>query len=334
MSKNVLDEFTGITNEQAYVKIFSKRMMKPIPNRPGEFFGTDQRLDMTPFIQKKIIDFPLNGQIFDVGAGAGDVVDFALKDTPLGTTINIEEPNPNLIRVYQDKIKNYPHLILGTVYEGTFQDYYQDQISTFLLKKPQNLILAIHMIYHLTDFKTQTIDPEADIINAISFLYGLLVPGGSILVIYADLLENSQGIATCGLAEKFFRVAYPQEYFADHLVAIYRARNALLGPNGSIANFLKPLYPTTKPILQSERRETHFFGETIDDIAVLGLATELCPSDNEQFDLAKLKFCLDFVKRYPEQIGLQREEKNIPQKGLWRSNEPQVIANITKALLE
>ena len=74
----------------------------------------------------------------------------------------------------------------------------------------------------------------------------------------------------------------------------------------------------------------HFFGESKADIAVLALATELCSSDSREFDLTKLQFCLDYVARHPHQIGLQKEVGNVTQKGLWRANEPHVIAIIKK----
>lgn len=101
-----LQEFKGLSNEQAYVHVFSKRIMKPIPNRHGEYFGSDQRIDMTPFLKKAVATIPKNGQIFDVGAGAGagDVVDFALKEAPQNTVINIEDPNSTLLNAYQLKL--------------------------------------------------------------------------------------------------------------------------------------------------------------------------------------------------------------------------------------
>lgn len=326
--EHVLHEFSGLTNDQAYVHVFSKRMMKPVPNREGEFFGTDQRIDMLPFIRKQVESLPKNAQVFDVGAGAGDVVEFALKEAPQGTVVNIEEPNPNLIKAYLSKLKKYKNLKTGAVIEGPLQDCYQKKSVN--PKAPQNLILAIHMIYHLTDFTKAQINPEKDLIDAISFLYGLLEQNGSIFIVYADLLATPRGEAVCSLAEKFFRYKYPNKKAADHLVAIYKARNKLLGPNGLITTYLAQKYPRTKPILHSEKRDTHFFGETIADIAVLGLATELCPSNAQKFDLEKLQFCLDYVSKHPERIGLQKEERNIPQKGMWRANEPQVIATITK----
>jgi hypothetical protein len=330
MSDDVLKEFSGLTNDQAYVNIFSKRMMKPVPNRPAEFLGCDQRIDMLPSIQKLVATLPENAQILDVGAGAGDDVDFALKNAPKGTTINIEEPNPDLIKAYLEKLKKYPHLKVGAVYEGPLQDFYRGCKKVAALQKPQDLVLAIHMIYHLTDFMKAKIDPEIDLVDAISFLYGRLAMGGSIYIVYADLSDTKEGMADCGIAEKYFRYRYPQECYANNLVAIYAARNSLLGSNGTIEKHLVQRHPNTKPKLHSEKKKSHFFGKTIEDIAVLAMATELCPSDNQRFDLAKLKFCLDYVAKNPQHIGLEKEERDVPQKGYWRANEPQVIAIITK----
>lgn len=329
--QKVLQEFNSLTNEEAYVHIFSHRLMKPVPSRTSEFFGTDQRLYMMPYLKKLVAELMHTGsQVFDVGAGAGDVVDYALRDAPKGTVVNIEEPNHGLLDAYRKKLKEYPHLQIGVVYDGPLQDYYEGKKRGAYPKELQNLVLAIHMIYHLTQFEQEIIDPEKDLIEAMSFLYGRLTPGGSIFIVYADLLDSPNGEAVCGMAEKYFRHRYPEARFADNLVTIYKARNDMLGPQGQICKFLKQRYPDTNPILHSERKESHFFGETVADIAVLGLATELCPSDRNKFDLTKLEFCLDYVTKHPDRIGLQKEEGNVPQKGMWRAKEPEVIAVITK----
>lgn len=328
--KEVLDEFQDLTNEEAYVHVFSQRMMKPIPNRNAEYYGCDQRIDMLPFLKRLVDKLPENGQVFDVGAGSGDVVDFALQNAPKNTVINIEEPNSILFNNYLKTLKRYPHLCTGIAYEGIIQSFYRGKTVKQYPSQPQNLILAIHMIYHLTDFMVPEIDPEGDIIGAVSFLYGLLAPGGSLFIVYADLLDHANNKAVCGLAESFFRKKYPNDYSADHLIAIYKARNQLLGQEGTIEKHLKKQFPHTTPKLVSELRKTHFFGESIADIGVLGLATELCPSNTDKFDLAKLQFCLDYVSQYPESIGLERETGNVPQKGYWRANEPQVIATLTR----
>jgi len=328
--KEVLEEFSHLTNEEAYVHVFSQRMMKPVPNRNAEYYGCDQRIDMIPFLKRLVDKLPANAQVFDVGAGSGDVVDFSLQNAPQNTVINIEEPNSILIQSYLKTLKRYPHLRTGIAYDGIIQNYYRGDIVKQYPNQPQDLILAIHMIYHLTDFMRPQIDPERDIIEAVSFLYGLLSPGGSLFIVYADLLDHGNSKAVCGMAEAFFREKYPKEYAADHLVSIYKARNRLLGPNGVIETHLKKRFSHTKPKFESERRKTHFFGKSIADIGVLGLATELCSSNMDKFELAKLQFCLDYVARHPESIGLEKETGNVPQKGYWRANEPQVIATLTR----
>lgn len=327
--EKVLEEFRNLSNEEAYVNIFSKRMMQPVPGKESEFYGCNHRIDMLPFIQKLLANVPENGQIFDVGAGAGDVVDFALKGVSKGITINIEEPNPSLIKSYLKKLEEH-HLRVGVVYDGILQDYYQGEHLGIYPSQPQNLILAMHMIYHLTDFTHEHIQPKEDLIEAFSFLYGLLAPGGTIFIAYADLLENEGSEAICGIAEKYFRHFYPNNYYADNLISIYKSRNELLGPNGSISDILAERFPGTKPTLRSELRMCHFFGKSIDDLAVLALATELCPPDNNRFAIEKLEFCFDYMMHNPGKFGLQKENKDVPQKGLWRGNEPHVIAIITK----
>lgn len=328
--KEILEEFSGLTNEEAYVHVFAKRMMKPVPHQIAEYYGSDQRIDMLPSLKRLVNQLPENGQVFDVGAGSGDVVDFALQYAPTNTVINIEEPNSILIKNYLKTLKRYPHLRAGIVYDGPLQSYYRDQTMKQCPAPAQDLILAIHMIYHLTDFTMPQIDPERDIIDAISFLYALLIPGGSLFIVYADLLGHARNKAVCSMAEMYFREKYPHDYFADHLVSIYKARNHLLGPKGQIATHLKKQFPHTQPKLTSELRKTHFFGESAADVAVLGLATELCSANKDRFELEKLQFCLDYVSRHPESIGLVKETGNVPQKGFWRANEPQVIATLTK----
>lgn len=327
--ERVLEEFDGLTNQQAYVNIFSKRMMKPVLEKESEFYGCNHRIDMLPFIRTLLRSIPENGHIFDVGAGAGDVVDFALKYVDQKITIHLEEPNPSLLQAYLKKLKDN-HLEAGVAYEGILQDYYQGNRRGTYPSVPQNLVLAMHMIYHLTDFTHLHIHPQDDLMEALSFLYGLLAPGGSLFVAYADLLENEDGEAICGMAERYFRHFYPSDRYADNLIAIYKARNELLGPGGSISTILAKRFPDTTPTLTLERRMCHFFGESIADLAVLGLATELCPADHNLFDTKKLQFCFDYLTDYADRMGVQKESRDVPQKGLWRGNEPHVIAIITR----
>lgn len=327
-NERVLQEFEGITNAEAYIKIFKERLMKPVPGRVAEFYGCNNRIDMLPHIQNLVLNLPQGGQIFDVGAGAGDVVDFALKDAAPGTTINIVEPNHHMFEEYIQKIHKYPHLRLGTPYNGRLQDYYQAIQQAERPSQPQNLILAMHMIYFLTDFMDENIHPREDLIEAFSFLYELLAPGGSIFVAYADLEYES----VASLTDKYLRTLFPNEKYADNLESIFRARNEVLGPNGTIAHELQKRFPGTKPILHSKWRMCHFFGESAADIAALGLISELNSFNEEKFDMRKLRFCLDYIMQNPDHVGLKIEDGPVPQRGLWRTNQPHITAIITKQL--
>ncbi len=120
----VLAEFNALTNAESFAHVF-QRIMEPVSGKPSEFFGSDQRIDLMPSLAKLVEKLPSNAQIFDVGAGSGDVVDYALKFAPKGTIVNLEEPNPWLIKEYLNKLEQYDHLKPGLVYTGNLQDYYK-----------------------------------------------------------------------------------------------------------------------------------------------------------------------------------------------------------------
>ncbi len=327
--EQILEEFSSLNNAEAYTHIFSKRILEPILDRPNEFFGTDQRITIIPLLNDLVGKLPPNAQVFDVGAGAGEVVDFALKNAPKGTIVNIEEPNPFLIKLYLERLAKQDHLIPGISYEGYLQDYYRQENKEIFPKDPLDLIIAIHMIYHLTDFTANFIAPEQDILEAFSFLYEHLSPGGSIFIVYADLYPYQTHGAIASLATKYFQFTHDQHY-TENLLSIYAARNKLLGPNGTIGEELAKRFPRTKPQVESMYCNTHFFGRSIADLSASALAGELCTANNDPFKTEKLEFCMNHLLQNPDYFGLQKEEENVPQKGFWKASEPQVITIISK----
>src|SRR4051812_44127583 len=104
-------------------------------------------------------------RILAVGAGLGGILEGALKGgRPAG--ISIEEPNPLLLKQYCHEVSRFPRLSLGQTYEGPIQDLYGGGTATQWLDglPPQDLILAVHMIYHLTHFAgSEGINPEQDL---------------------------------------------------------------------------------------------------------------------------------------------------------------------------
>jgi hypothetical protein len=323
-------EFQSISNYQAYKKVFSDRMMLPHPTDSRRLLGNTQREDFLPFLQPLIRRLPTNANIFDVGAGAGEIVDLALYEAT-SAAISIEEPNPLLIKSYQERVKKYPNLHLALVHEGSMQDLYRYIKSSHNpsarvapAKESQDLVLALQMIYHVTPFEENGIDPDTEIIDAVSFLYETMRPGSSLFLVYSD-----DDTATTGLASEWYFEKTRQLSKLANLKKIKRARNRIL-KSGLIAEFLAAKFPQSKPRLTCERTSSWIFGRTLEDMAILCLLGDDELSNDQEFDVRKLEIYLDFVKNNAERIQLGIEQRPIAQQGMYRFFQGQLVLTIEK----
>jgi hypothetical protein len=118
LGRQLYEEFRGLTNERAYVKAFNERLLCRSPGRQELFLGTDQREYFLPLLRGVVAGLPEEAQVFDCGAGAGEIVDSCLAQVPGRATIHLEEPNPRLFLQYVQRIQACERLRLGTVYNG------------------------------------------------------------------------------------------------------------------------------------------------------------------------------------------------------------------------
>src|SRR5688572_12118531 len=122
----LLEEFSGITNNEAYKLAFTKRMLRPDPYRPGEFLGTTQRKDFMAVLEPLVAELPHHAQVLDIGGGSGETtVQLALKDVS-NAILSVVEPNPVLLDQYKEHLKNSRNLQLGISHCGTLQELYMD----------------------------------------------------------------------------------------------------------------------------------------------------------------------------------------------------------------
>ena len=322
----MFEDFKNISNNEAYKKAFNDRMLLPDPVCPGEFLGNTQRRDFIPHLRALVRELPPQASIFDVGAGAGEVLDLLGEDLQ-DVKINLEEPNPLLLEKYVARIARRPELSLGVTYQGYLQDYYTPGKSAPLPSEPQHLVLGVHMIYHLTAFKAELpIDPKKDLVSAISFLFERLAPGGKIFLVYAD-----QEFSTTGQAAKYYYSQNPSgSKMLENLKAIWAARRELLKDQG-IQSVLEQRFPKDKVIVNALSTPSCIFGKTIEDIAVMCITGELGESDESSFDDKKLLTCLEFVNLQGDRIGLTQENSDPRRLGMWRSNQPQVVVTIERS---
>jgi len=181
------------------------------------------------------------------------------------------------------------------------------------------------MIYFITDFKQSNLVPEDDIKNFLKFIYKILDVDGSIFLVYASSESCTQRMSISYFASE--SIKYPNFY--NNLRNILNTRNLLLR-DGGIAEYLNSQYPEYSCSLESHTTEGYFYGKSKFDLAAMLMAGEMVESNDEIFYLEKLKFSLHNLEKHPVAFGLQMEMGDVPQKGMWRVNQQQVIAIIKK----
>lgn len=322
----MFEALRGKTNAQVYRKAFHDLLMAVDPSRPGTFLGNSQREDFLPTLSaavERLSSLPVP-RLLDVGAGSGEVVEFALCRLP-GAVISFEEPNPLLLERYRQQIAKHPTLKRGAVYPGEVQDFYRSPPGRawFAELPDQDLILAIHMIYHLTSFATEApIDPARDIADLLRALYAKLAPGGTLFLVYADQTRSMGG----RIGYRFFEQR--SRTYARHLREIWNARNRLLR-GGEAAGLLDAAHPGARCELRCVETPSRFFARSLEELAILSLTGELGTADKAPFDLSKAESAYATLVGEGAEMGVRTETEG-PRKGMVGGNQPQVICEIRK----
>lgn len=319
-------DFEGITNNEAYKKIFMDRMMLPHPTDPSRFLGNTQREDFLPKLIPLVMSLPEHAQLFDFGCGGGEIVDIALKYAK-SATVHLEEPNTILLEAYRKRLLGHPHLREGKSFDCPIELLYHGAAPSgteIPADGSLDLILNLHMIYHITHFRDPEVDAAQDIDDMLTFQYRMLKPGGAIFLVYAD----DELCTTARASRYYFEKTGHQEYLGN-LRKISDARTTLL-KRGQLLDIISEKFPDTRPEVKVELTSSWVFGKTKRDMAILCLLAELGDSDNEIFDTSKLEVCSRFIDERSEDISLGIEERDIAQKGMWRFFQPQVIFTLKK----
>ncbi|ORX77217.1 hypothetical protein K493DRAFT_363415 [Basidiobolus meristosporus CBS 931.73] len=308
IGSQLLTEFTGITNNEAYKRAFNDRVFQR-DERTGHVIGNDQRELFTPYL----LDF-VSGKkvIVDLGAGAGELLD-DIHPYVLESTFYIEEPNRMLLNEYIERLRRYD-IQLREASSSPAQEYLKR-------KDKQNFadcVLSIHMIYHLTDLTAEDVNPEADLKDFIVQLYDLLADGGGIFLVYADMEKAFAG----KVAASYF-ATHGQKHHHSNLLRLYRTRNEVLQERG-ILPVLQSLYPRDKITMSSVVCNSRFYGDSVDDLAAMSLVGELIESNDEPFDVRKLQHALNMLHNPQSDIKLGKRA------GMWSANEEQVVCIINK----
>jgi len=305
------DEFSRYSNEQAYDAVFASRMMLRDTEQPDRMIGNTQRADFLPVLHALLDSLPARPHLFDVGAGAGDIVDLALSRLD-AATVHVEEPNEAFLERYQQRLAQYPALERGYV----FAEPLEQVLASWTGSRPPFLVdgvLAIHMLYFVED-----------LVGTMRALYQTVKPGGVLFVVIADQQQS-----TTGRAGRYHYERLGNEERVQQLDQIWTQREALFG-QGDIARLLDPESPPSVDIV---RNESWLYGKTEDDMSAMCLAGELLVSDDDAFDMRKLESCRNFLRKHGRDVGFGVENRDVVQNGWFRSRQPQIVTTIRRARL-
>ncbi|CAG8620958.1 7571_t:CDS:2, partial [Cetraspora pellucida] len=335
---SIRTEFQNLTNNQVFENVFRYRIMAlkrgvTVLRSASDVLGNDSRELMIPSLHETLTS-AINTSVtdefhmLDVGAGSGEAIDwfFAKKfeeNVSLrkqNHIIHVIEPNPILLKAYQQKLLEYEHLNQGIVYQGPVQNYYTYYENAPLPPK-------------LSDITRLTTDPRKAIIDFIIFLYGLLKSGGAIYIAFVDM-----GCTFNSISRKFFEQITGDIDISQNISHTIKVRNELLF-EGKILEILESqiVDENTRPKISSSKVPCGYYARSLGDLAVLTLAGELLRSDDDIFDVRMLDFAIKELKTVavtPVAIG---EEKPYGLtrcvrcgENVWRVDNPLIISVIKK----
>jgi len=248
--ESIIQEFSGLSNNEAYHRAFYARVMKTsrlfgLENEtsitsPVVFLGNNQRELFLPLLISQFSNLPKKSAVFDVGAGAGHIWDllndFVSYTSSLETvTVHATEPNHLLLEGFTEKLRSFESneskIRLGSCYNLKAENFYLnlDAYCTHTYPVEVDMVLCLHMIYFVSNPFGQIFEPENELVNLIYFLFKNVLsdkPSSSIFIVYADLENAFAG----KIAQKFLESSSdPQKKTCGkRLHELYRARNSLL----------------------------------------------------------------------------------------------------------
>jgi len=294
----------------------------------GDVTGNDQRRALQPVGRKYIIEAfgnrPL--EIADIRAGSCvTTLTHLLKNAGMPVTLHVLEAQKHRREEYAAQVRKRAHVKMGKVYKGPVTDVTGPPPSLlhmllglprFVRRQSQDAVLFLHSLHSLK---------QADIAPALRYGYGLLKPGGKMIVTYARQDISAMG-RTC-LA-----------YFARHdagmfekLTRLYAHKKSLLA-DGGICAVLDEADKKHRAEIDTFTQNTHTFRATAEKLCYGMMMTELLPPDpKKSFTPAILDFAADYLEQNAPLCGIERlPDTDAHHPGGWQALQPQQVAVITK----
>lgn len=304
----ICNEFDGLDPHRQYHNAFA-RVLKPDPLGRVLMLGTDQRDLFIPLLRRAVERYvPVEGHIFDFGAGDGQTFAHIADTVPAGTTVSIEEPNPTYLAAYQAFLERQPHIRCGIAVAAGLNELTTGFRSGGLaLPAPGSvdLALGLHMIYF-----------AADVRGTLHAMLEFVGRGGALFTVVTDEAKAYGG----AVLRTFIASGGDTGDNDGHLDAIAE-RHRLLAPDaegGGLAAAVRNAGIDVE--VESIRQSSRMYGHTLVDllaIANIGVLTNV--SGTQKFESAAKT-----LRDRPAEIDL-RIETDGPRAGMWSVAQPQWV---------
>ncbi len=327
ITRETLRKFSQMSNAEAYVEAFHRRLMRPLPESytTGEYWGSTSRADFYPCLRESLTELSLKKgiKVLDVGAGSGEMIDHVLRD--FTAVISAVEPNPLMLRSYLEALNRHPKLKVNETYQGTIQSLYEGQPEEAWLKnlQHQDMVLASHMIYGLTSSTSKIdINPHEDLMTFLSAMYEKLDVDGILFIVYT-VGENT----VFGESAAHY-LGQVNGIFERNVRQIWKVRADLLEHAGARIR-LEERFPNYNCRFSTRRVDSSVYGDTVDDIASYCILGELTQIDGNPFDINRMRHHFEFLEVHGKEFNL-RKVIGGNRDGMLTVSSPQVICKIKK----
>jgi len=159
--------------------------------------------------------------------------------------------------------------------------------------------------------------------EALCWKYARLGVGGKLFIVGPGTFDHKLGFLESFQTKWFNKI---NKEWGQNYSKMIETRTQLL-QEGKIINILKEKFPNTDPTISILLQSTSVFGQYRGDLALFSLAGPGTPINDNLFNLDMLHGSIEFFRNeYPIQI----EKKNIPYKGRWAADSPQICVTITR----
>ena len=293
-------EFDGLDAHAQYFNAFA-RLLKADPLGRVAMLGADQRDQFAPLIRETLaagLQKPL--AILDIGCGDGVTFDLFADAIPVGSTIDLIDPNADSIAAYAGRLARRGNVRLRNRHVAGFAP----GAGAFEppLAERYDVILVLHSLYFFDDLAASMAD-----------LTARLSPGGVMIVVFAD-----ETVAHTGVCYRAYVETIDAALAAAHAGACAErlaffeagASDRLAGAEISVV-----------------RQPTRLFGHSLADLVALSNIAGLIAYDGvDKYDAA-----LGLLARAPERLGFRVEtDPASPRYGMLSVQQPQLVCRITR----